>query len=95
MLKAKGRQGKNAAVQPPPQMIQGHACCPCSAVRVDLCLGSDDRQARKEGGREKRREGGKGRIKEKERKKRKGRKKEGKSVKKLGLFYITLVGRCT
>lgn len=76
MLKAKGRQGKNAAVQPPPQMIQGHACCPCSAVRVDLCLGSDDRQARKEGGREKRREGRKEGGKE-------GRKEERKEERKL------------
>lgn len=75
MLKAKGRQGKNAAVQPPPQMIQGHACCPCSAVRVDLCLGSDDRQARKEGGREKRREG-KGEKRKKKEKKGKGERKK-------------------
>ena len=34
---------------PSPDHPRGHACRPCSAVRVDLCLGSDNRRQGREG----------------------------------------------
>lgn len=44
-----GKTGEQCCcAAPSPDNARGHACHPCSAVRGDLCLGSDDRRQGRE-----------------------------------------------